>query len=982
MNSARSMRATLLSRWADRRGRFAYFAERIGAELDFAEYLASNAPTDRAGEWRRLIVRAIRLIDEVPMSLDEWERAVGRAESLLQTMHVQAKTYTIYCVGHAHIDMNWMWSWPETVSVTIDTTTTVLALAERYPEFRFSQSQASVYRILERYRPDLLDRIRTLVSDGRWEVTASHWVECDKNIVSGESLCRHLLYTRRYIHELFGLTPEATPIDWSPDTFGHAETVPTYLSRGGVKYLYLHRPGAHGVQPVPRAFRWLGPDGSSVLVRNDMHLGYNGVVGPEMVERSLIPTAEELGLPYSLFVYGVGDHGGGPTLRDIERILDMRCWPVFPDIRFSTALEYFNRLECDAASLPKRSGELNFEFTGCYTTAGLIKRSNRLAEAALVRTEQSACFASYATGQFYRHDLLESAWRNTLFGHFHDILPGSGVRATRTHAHGLFQETAAATQSLETHALRTIAAAVDTMLVADSTEPLDRGPGYDRFRGFGGGVGIASGEGAVSGYGAATGTRYPFVLFNRAGADYSGTVEATIWDPGNGWDDRTPEDFEFLFDNGERATAQIIDHGDYWGHRYVRLGFPASIPAWGYTCCVITAVEPRRSDARETTPAGARQTGATHVCSYASYERGREGLENEILLIDIDPARGYPARLFHKASGIVVDMEGDGLEFAVERAGIMSAWKIHHFRERQRPLPTALRRVADGPYLAAIECDYEISASSFTVRYELRAGDPLLHISIRGAWYERGDSRVGTPTLRYGVRPGSTRLSATFEEPFGAIDRDYPDGEEVPAYRWAAVRGEFEGRNGACVLYNDSKHGHAIENGALYLTLIRSSYEPDPFPEIGEHTIRLALEVVPLGAQDPPAWDAVIRRAELFTTPVAVIGTDVHRGRLPRTGRMFTIERIDGKPAPVVSAIKLAESGDAIIIRCYNPDGRPAAAKFTISELLGAEPEVVEVDLLERELSDRRVDVDGATVTLRLGPRDIRSYRLNLRSNR
>ena len=31
---------------------------------------------------------------------------------------------------------------------------------------------------------------------------------------------------------------------------------------------------------------------------------------------------------------GVGDHGGGPTRRDIKRILDMNAWPIFAQIGF------------------------------------------------------------------------------------------------------------------------------------------------------------------------------------------------------------------------------------------------------------------------------------------------------------------------------------------------------------------------------------------------------------------------------------------------------------------------------------------------------------------------------------------------------------------------------------------------------------------------------------------------------------------------
>ena len=74
-------------------------------------------------------------------------------EDTLSPIMPEAKRYTVYCIGHAHIDMNWMWSWPETVAITNDTFMTVLDLLEEFPSFCFSQSQASVYRIVEKFNP-------------------------------------------------------------------------------------------------------------------------------------------------------------------------------------------------------------------------------------------------------------------------------------------------------------------------------------------------------------------------------------------------------------------------------------------------------------------------------------------------------------------------------------------------------------------------------------------------------------------------------------------------------------------------------------------------------------------------------------------------------------------------------------------------------------------------------------------------------------
>src|SRR6185295_15269553 len=166
-----------------------------------------------------------------------------------------------------------------------------------------------------------------------------HWVECDKNMAGGEALCRQVLYAKREMGRLFGLTPEELPVDWSPDTFGHAATVPVYLSRAAVKYLYLHRPGFLGAARE-RAFWWKGPDGSRVLVYNDMELGYNGVINAWIGAAALgfHGSSGSRDMPY---VYGVGDHGGGPTRFDIERARDMATWPIYPTIRFSTARAFF-----------------------------------------------------------------------------------------------------------------------------------------------------------------------------------------------------------------------------------------------------------------------------------------------------------------------------------------------------------------------------------------------------------------------------------------------------------------------------------------------------------------------------------------------------------------------------------------------------------------------------------------------------------------
>lgn len=182
---------------------------------------------------------------------------VRQFEEMLAPAQAAAKSIRVNCIGHAHIDMNWMWAFDETVMVAIETVRTMLQLMKEYPDFVFMQSQASVYKIVEEFAPELLPEIRERIRGGQWEVTASTWVETDKNMPNGESLTRHLLYTRQYLMKLLGLSESDFRIDFEPDTFGHTAQVPEILASGGVKY-YYHCRGYDGHS----LYRWKGLAGS------------------------------------------------------------------------------------------------------------------------------------------------------------------------------------------------------------------------------------------------------------------------------------------------------------------------------------------------------------------------------------------------------------------------------------------------------------------------------------------------------------------------------------------------------------------------------------------------------------------------------------------------------------------------------------------------------------------------------------------------
>ncbi|MBN1246752.1 MAG: alpha-mannosidase [Anaerolineae bacterium] len=930
----------------------------IRSQIRFAEHLAAT-DSERGGAWQASIAQAK---DAVATALTaapvDWPGLVAETESILAPLSEAAKARTLYLAGHAHIDMNWMWSWPETVSVTLDTFRTMLDLLETFPEFHFSQSQGSVYAIVEKHAPELLPRIAHFVQEGRWEVTASHWVESDKNMVSGEALCRHVLTTRAYMARLFDLVPEDVQIDWSPDTFGHAATVPTYLRQGEIRYLYMHRPG-NDQQPVPEAFWWEGPDGSRVLVRNDQKRGYNGTIHPDTIIEVMAAMQRSVGLEFAMLVYGVGDHGGGPTRRDLLAAREMRTWPVFPTLVFSPTRTFYEALEKQGGDLPVLRGELNTEFAGCYTTQSLIKRANRLAEARLADAEFAAAADRLVTGAPYPTERLVEDWQRTLFSHFHDILPGSGVRDTRTYAHGLFQETAASTAVLTTRALRHVADAVDTAAVCGSVEASPDVPALFTPGGQGGGAGIRADEGHISladrhGTFPSGGVdrRRPFVIFNPTPAERREVVRLTLWDrepPG------TPVSFHNIaFEardaEGERLAVQGIGKGAEWGHQNQTVAVPVTVPALGYTTVAL-----RESMDPPPAKRGAWLTSHQHHCPYSLVERDAIGMENDLVSVAFDQKTGRIVSFRIKATGeerIDATPGGLGFEFSVERPHPMSAWLIDNSGVPEHPALVRVEASANGPYLAELVLTYTVRASTITARYALHVGDAALHIALEIDWFERGSPERGIPNLRLAVPTTLQDVTARYEIPFGALDRQTAPDKEVPALRWAKLSGKTGEGQAAVVLFNDCKHGHAVEGSTLRLNLVRSSYDPDYLPDVDKHLVRLALL-----ATDATVSDATLSaKAGAHEKPLLVIGTGVHDGKLPATESLV---RLSGEDV-ALSGLKWAESGEGLVIRLTNSTAAPAVAELTCAEVLGTVQSAQPLDLMERPVGETVAAQEGA----------------------
>jgi alpha-mannosidase len=173
-------------------------------------------------------------------------------------------------------------------------------------------------------------------------------------------------------------------------------------------------------------------------------------------------------------------------------------------------------------------------------------------------------------------------------------------------------------------------------------------------------------------------------------------------------------------------------------------------------------------------------------------------------------------------------------------------------------------------------------------------------------------------------------------------------------------------------LLNDCKHGHSLEGSTLRLTLIRSSYDPDILPEIGQHEVRLAI--LPFSG-DLAVTDA-IQQGQVFNHGLRVVGTDLHRGELPAESQLIRV-RPEGV---LLSGIKKSEEGDMLVLRLFNPTARKATARIECDPaLLGKVVEATELDLLERPLPRSGARIDGGRVVLGVTGRGIATVGIKLR---
>ncbi len=195
---------------------------------------------------------------------------------------------TMYAFGHAHIDVAWLWPLAETERKAARTFSTQLGLIEEYPGFRFLQSEPHLYQVVKTLYPELYQRIRKAVKQGRIVPEGGMWIEADTNISGGEALIRQFLHGMRFFRSEFGVENELL---WLPDVFGYTGALPQIMKGCGVSYFSTAKIfwAYNGGETFPyNTFIWEGIDGSSILSHftGDYNSMMDPVVDGQAMERA------------------------------------------------------------------------------------------------------------------------------------------------------------------------------------------------------------------------------------------------------------------------------------------------------------------------------------------------------------------------------------------------------------------------------------------------------------------------------------------------------------------------------------------------------------------------------------------------------------------------------------------------------------------------------------------------------------------------
>ena len=856
------------------------------SELISSAILIPAISKNPAGD-EKILERAINSVDLHALDAGNQEGfdvSLVKARDQLEAIKPVLQQATLHLTGNSHIDAAWLWPWTETVDSVKRTFSTALQLMYEYPSYTFTQSTAAYSAWIAEKYPDINSEIRDRIHEGRWEIVGGMWVEPDLNMPDGESLVRQLLVGTRYFKQQYGVT---TRVGWNPDSFGYNWQLPQIYKRSGIDYFVTQKLIYNDTNPLPlKLFWWQSPDGSRVLTYFP-HDYVNDIEPVRMAQDFVIAAGRNPGTQEMLHLYGIGDHGGGPTRFMLDSGLQWSGKDViYPKIDFGSAQSFFSEIETkvDTAhapvwnyetmaahgamlppppagkiSLPVWNDELYFEYhRGVMTTQANHKRNMRDSEEWMLNAEKYASLA-WLRGRPYPAEELTQAWEKVLFNQFHDLAAGSGIGAIYVDAQHDYDQVRWATEEIDESALKTLTAEVNTRAA---------GP-------------------------------VPIVVFNPLGWPRSGLVTVDVQMP-----EAAPDGVSVIDAVNKPALSEVLASNPRT-NSFRLLVEVNNVPSLGYTVLhVVPGALAAASDLKV--------DGLT--------------IENANLRVKIDKKTGCITSLFDKRTDfetLAAGACGNELQAFQDTPKAYDAWNIDPGTLDKAPAlldkADSVELVDRGPLRAAVRIVRHWQNSTFVQEIILAAGSDEVEVSNDIDWHETHVLlKAAFPVAAYGPE-------ATYEIPYGTIDRPTTRNNswerakfEVPALRWADVGNGEHGFS----LINNSKYGYDCRDNVLRLSLLRSPVWPDPNADRGHHHFTYA--VYPHGGNWKRAL--TVRRGYEYNYKLTARQVESHTGVLALQHSYVSVS-----PENVVlTAVKKAEDSNALIFRVFEWAGKESTVEIDL----------------------------------------------------
>lgn len=842
----------------------------------------------------------------------------------------------LYVVANAHLDTQWNWTIQDTIRDCVKSTLERnFKLMDKYPHYRMNFEGAFRYKLAKEYYPDLYEKLKGYIAEGRWNVAGSTWDAMDANVPSSEALMRQILYGNGFFEKEFG--KKSTDI-FLTDCFGFRYALPSIEAHMGLNGFSTQKlvwgvgspvinEDGSVTKPMPNPKpqkgedrdeyrkrlkprvdlgKWIGPDGNYVIGSFlEGNYTYNfGEGGDErpVGEREEYLKAIEHNEKYAhkavrSMYYGTGDYGGScreSSAKMVDEAVSKQDG-LYEVVSASTD-QIFNELAKEEIDrLPAYDGELLIPHgSGALTSHTINKRWNRKNELLADSAERAAVMSAWLGSTEYPAERLLTAWQTFLWHQFHDDLPGTSIAAAYVFSYNDYVIALNMFANELAGAVGGIASSLDT---------------------------------DVDGI--------PVVVYNPVSYARNDVVCAEL-------DIDAP--FVRVFDGyGKEYPAQFVKKNGKTEVKFVANVKPVS-------CTVFSVVG---SETKPEVSSSLRVTENT--------------LENARYSVAIDE-NGDISSVFDKENNKEILSSPSRLEIGPDKSSNWPSWEL--VWDDALAVPDYVKddvsvEIADnGPAVISLRIRRTHGSSVFVQTVSLTEGGQRVDVECEVQWFERHSN------LRASFPLTVSNPKAVFDLGLGAIESgntdSFPYYQHV-VHQWADLTDD-DGSYGVSIL-NNCKYGMDKPNdNTLRLTLIHTPLEGF-MPESGQdwQDFGKNLFTYSISGHEGFRDNTTLEAAELNQPAIPFVSTK-HKGE---SSELSFIEVSD--PHVVVRCIKKEEKGNRIIIRLQETSG--LGTECTV-KLAGNITSLTETNGYEDEIAPFKFN--GNSFTFKTGKYGVKTFAVTI----